>query len=161
MAKSKPARIIRPPNRLKAKLGGPLPPPDEALIKRAEASLAALAPQFGEWIADNVADLEAAFAAALDSQFDDPAGAAFYRSAHDLKGLGTTYGFPIVTRLSASLSRLIGTEELRAAAPAALVKAHVDAIRAAVREQVTGDSRGIAAALAEELANQVSAALDA
>ncbi len=159
MPNSKDVRVIRPPNRLKAKLGGALPAADEALIKRAEASLAALAPQFSDWMAEEVAGLERAFAAAAQTGLTGDAGAALFRSAHDLKGVGTTYGFPLVTRLSASLSRLIETDALRAAAPLALVKAHVDAIRAAVREQVTGDDRQIAGALAAELDQQVRAAL--
>ena len=74
-----------------------------------------------------------------------------YISAHDLKGLGTTYQFPIITRLAASLCRLIDEPARRAKAPLLIIDAHIDAIKAAVRANIRDDTHPVGKTLAEEL----------
>lgn len=152
MAKTTHSPATQPPKSLKAKIGGAMPTLDQALIERAEASLQALSGQFDAWMAEEVGKLERALAAVESEGLGGDAGLALYRSAHDLKGLGATYEFPMVSRLGASLSKLIENGERRAKAPMALVRAHVAAIRAARRDQARG---GAAVALADELAGEL------
>ena len=59
-----------------------------------------------------------------------------YARAHDLKGLGTTYEFPIVTEIAGSLCKLLGDKSMRSTASADLIEAHVDTISAMVRDDV-------------------------
>ncbi|MCC5980794.1 MAG: Hpt domain-containing protein, partial [Oceanicaulis sp.] len=77
--------------------------------------------------------------------------------AHDLRGLGTTYDYPLVTRMAASLSRLVETSEKRANVPLGLVEAHVGAIRAALRQNIRTDDNAVGRSLAEELETRVIA----
>lgn len=77
--------------------------------------------------------------------------------AHDLKGLGGTYEFPIITRLAGSLCKLLDDETKRATAPLYLVDAHINAIKAAVRDNVRDDSNPVGRALAEALETKVRA----
>ena len=104
---------------------------DPAALARAEAALQAMSGEFAGWLAEEVARLEAARA-----RLDGPDRAAaldeVHWRAHDLKGLGATYGHPLTTRLAASLCRLLADAPRRDAAPRALVEAHVDAVHAAV-----------------------------
>ena len=120
-------RAVAPPS-LRARAGSL----DPDALARAEAALQALSGQFPGWMAEELAKLEAARARL---HAEDGAGAAWselHRHAHDLKGLGTTYGHPMATRLCASLCGLLDDPAWRAATPRALVDAHVDAVRASV-----------------------------
>ena len=84
---------------------------------------------------------------------------SLYLRAHDLKGLGTTYGFPLITRIAASLCALTEDAEKRTRAPMVLVDAHIDAIRAAVRDDIRDAAHPVGKLLAEELERRVKAHL--
>jgi hypothetical protein len=80
-----------------------------------------------------------------------------YLRAHDLKGLGTTYGYQLITRIAGSLCRMIDDKEKRATTPLELVDAHIDAIRAAVRDDIKTDEHPVGRVLVEELERRVKA----
>ncbi|KAA5804991.1 Hpt domain-containing protein [Alkalicaulis satelles] len=155
--RERPIEIINPPNMLKAKLGGPLPAADDALMKRAEAALDGLRQNFNDWLGEEVTKLEGLMRTVKTEGMQGEAGEALFTCAHDLRGLGSTYEFPIITRLAASLSKLIETPEQRASAPLALIDAHVGAIRAAIIQNVRDDKDPVGKALAEELEARVVA----
>lgn len=150
------AQVFTPPNTLKSKLGGRLKSFDADAIKRAEAALAGMANQFGDWLNDELAKLEASHKIMLENGSGDKEVEQFYRHAHDLKGLGTTYGFPIVSQFAGSLCRLIDSPDGRAKAPKALLTAHVNAIVAAVKQNIKDTTNPIGAALLRELTIQVA-----
>ncbi len=153
--REKPIEIINPPNMLKAKVGGKLPPADKALIERAERAVDNLKVEFSDWLGEEVTRLELYLVEVRKTGLDGELGEMLFTTAHDLRGLGTTYEFPIITRMAGSLSKLIDTEEKRASAPMSLIEAHVGAIRAAVVQNVRDDADPIGKALAEELEKQV------
>ncbi len=161
MTKQKPLEVITPPNMLKVKTGGQLPKFDERAVARAEQALKQLAHQFDDWMNEEVAKLEAAYAALAGGPVAGEAGETLFRAAHDIKGLGSTYEFPLVTRLAASFCRLIETEGLRKNADASLVRAHVEAIRAAVRDGVRTEDHPVGKLLLTELESRVARALAA
>lgn len=150
------AQILTPPNMLKSKLGGRLKSFDAEAIKRAEAALEGLSSQFGDWLNDELIKIEASHALMLDPSSGDKEVEAFYRNAHDLKGLGTTYGFPIVSQFASSLCRLIDSPDGRAKAPKSLLTAHVNSIIAAVKQNIKDTSNPVGAALLHELTTQVA-----
>ena len=78
-----------------------------------------------------------------------------YLRAHDLKGLGTTYGYQLITRIAGSLCRMIDDKEKRVQAPLELVDAHIDAIKAAVRDEIKSDEHPVGRVLVEELERRV------
>jgi chemotaxis protein histidine kinase CheA len=84
---------------------------------------------------------------------------ALLNAAHDLKGLGATYEYPLVSRIAASLCRLIETEVCKAATRNAsnLMLAHVDAIRAAARDRVKSGENPVGRALLQALEARVEA----
>lgn len=147
--------MITPPNRLKAKLGNRLASFDAKAIERAEAALAGMASNFETWLKEEANKLDRTHRAAVAPGAGPDAMETFYRSAHDLKGLGTTYGYPIVSQFAGSLCRLIDSPDARARASHLLLGAHVAAILAAVRQKITDSSHPIGAALLQELATQV------
>lgn len=129
---------------------------DAAAVARAEAALKSLSTNFGEWMNDELAKLEAARDRVRAEGFNAETAENLYFRAHDLKGLGTTYEFPLVTRMAASLCRILHDPDTRLSTPVAVVEAHVEAIGKAVRAQLRTDADPAGRALAEDLENQVA-----
>lgn len=155
MKKEQPIEFFTPPNTLKAKVGSAIGGIDVNAIKRAEEAIEALKSEFGTWINDDVNRLVAMRDAHREAPGEETHG-DFYRAAHDLKGQGETFEFPLVSRIAASLCHLLDGTAPGVALPHRLVDAHVDAIRVAVRDQVKDASTRVATALAIELEMQVS-----
>jgi len=153
---SQDAKIMSPPNLLKAKLGGSFKSFNADAIAKAEEALAGMSNQFVVWLDEELEKLESAHKVILASDIGDKELEVFYRHAHDLKGLGTTYGFPIVSQLAGSLCRLIDSPDGRSKAPKALLTAHVNSIVAAVRQNVKEADHPIGSALLQELTKQVA-----
>jgi hypothetical protein len=152
-------QMIQPPNALRLKVGGGrLGAIDPAAIAKAEAALKSLASNFSQWLADEITKLDAARqqVRALGATVETMEN--LYLRAHDLKGLGTTYGYQLITRIAGSLCRLIDDKEKRAHAPLELVDAHIDAIKAAVRDDIKGDDHPVGRVLVEELERRVKEA---
>jgi hypothetical protein len=139
------------------KLGGGFGGIDADAIAKAEAALKAMSAQFGQWLQDEITKLDAAQAAIRAEGLTAATAETLYFRAHDLKGLGTTYEYPLVTRLAASLCRLLDDPSRRDSAPGLLLDAHVDAIRAVVRDGIRSDDHPTGKALAEELEARVRA----
>jgi len=154
-------QIIQVPNTLRLKVagGGRLGALDPAAIAKAEAALKSLSGNFAQWLQDEITKLEAARQAIRSEGMTPATVESLYLRAHDLKGLGTTYGFPLITRIAASLCVLTDDAEKRTRAPMALVDAHIDAIRAAVRDDIKTDEHPVGRALADELEARVAEAL--
>ena len=156
MSQQNSGQVIQPPNTLRLKLGGRLGAIDSSAIARAEAALKSLSSNFAQWLQDEVAKLEAARQAVRAQGPDAETIEALYMRAHDLKGLGSTYEFPLVTRIAGSLCRLIDDKDKRVVAPMSLIDAHIDAIRAAVREDIKTDEHPAGRLLIEELERKVA-----
>ncbi|WP_440959535.1 Hpt domain-containing protein [Oceanicaulis sp. LC35] len=162
MAKpDKSVEIINPPNMLKAKVGGKLPPADQAAIERAEMALGQIKHQFQDWLAEEVTKMEALMDSVSQDGLLGESGEMLFTSAHDLRGLGATYEFPIISRISGSLAKLIETKQRRSIAPIALVRAHAGAIRAALIQNIRSDEDPVGRQLAQELESQVIALVGA
>jgi len=152
-----PGQVIQVPNTLRLKVGGRLGAIDPAAIAKAEAALKSLSGNFAEWLADEVGKLEAARQRVKAEGLTVEASENLYLRAHDLKGLGATYEYPLVTRIAGSLCKLIDDPAKRAEAPMALVDAHIDAIKAAVKGGIQTDTHPVGRALVTELEGQVKA----
>ena len=151
MAKEKPIEIINPPNMLKAKIGGPMPVLDQKAIARAEAELEKMSGQFDEWIQDEMENLINAWAQFESANGDEASVIELHRRAHDLKGLAPTYGYPLVGRVCNTLCKLTSDETPDLDPPAALLRAHVDAVRAMVSGKIKGGDHPVGTLLVNEL----------
>jgi hypothetical protein len=149
--------VIHPKNLLKARAvvmhEGP-PVLDETAVRRAEQALQALSVQFNGWMEDAVRQLAALRAGTLEKGFGEGRLGAFHRAAHDIRGQATTLGFPLASRVGASLCVVL--EEVPPANLGkppyiGLIDQHVDAIRAITREGVTKTPNPIGKILTQEL----------
>ena len=152
-----PAQVIRPPNMLRAKVGGGFGGINADAIAKAEEALKAMSSQFGQWLQDEITKLEAAQVAIRSQGYNAQTAEGLYFRAHDLKGLGATYQYPLVTRLAGSLCKLMDDPIKRMEAPMVLIDAHIDAIRAVVRDQIQTDDHPVGRVLSETLEAQVAA----
>ena len=150
-------QTTQPSSTLRDKVGGRVTGLDPDMLARAEAALKSLSGQFSQWLNDEIVKLDAARAEVGAKGLNPETCDGLYMRAHDLKGLGGTYEFPIITRLAGSLCTLLDDEQKRSNAPLYLVDAHINAIKAAVRDNVRDDSNPVGRALAEALEAQVRA----
>lgn len=151
-------QIAAPRNTLRDKVG---PPPtfDAQALARAEAALQSLSGEFEAWMAQEVERITAARQAARQTGYGEAELAAIFSCAHDIKGLGTTYEYPLATLIAGSLCKLIETPggRARAAGHIAIVDAHIDAIRAAVAAGVKTGEHPVGRELLETLRARVAA----
>ncbi len=155
------AQIIQVPNTLRAKVGGRLGALDAEAIAKAEAALQDLSSQFDDWLMDEIKKLEDVQALIKEEGYTTVHAEALFYRAHDLKGLGTTYGYPFITRVAGSLCKMLDEDDKRMKAPRKLVDAHLDTIRAIVRDQIKADNHPMGKILAETLETRVKEHLTA
>jgi len=150
-----PGQVIQVPNTLKLKVGGRFGGIDPAAIAKAEAALKSLSSNFSEWLQDEINKLEASRQRIKTEGWSTETAENLYMRAHDLKGLGATYEFPLITRIAASLCKLIDDPQTRMNAPMNILEAHIDTIKACVRDQIKDASNPVGRMLAEELEGRV------
>jgi hypothetical protein len=150
-------QVIHPRNTLKQRAGVTRADGDgldEDAIRRAEQALKALSVQFDGWMEEAARKLGTRWADVERAGTGDGRLAALHRDAHDIRGQATTLGFPLASRVGASLCLIL--EEAPVASLAEepvrrLIGQHVDAIRAITREGVAKASNPIGGVLASEL----------
>jgi chemotaxis protein histidine kinase CheA len=161
MARQQPIELFMPPNILKAKVGGgTVTGLDMAAMRRAETAMEAIKSEFSTWAASDVEKLMAARARFAKTP-DAPSRAALLRAAHDMKGQAATFNYPMIARVSGSLSKLAGELPAEKELPLALVDAHVTAIHVIYRDKVMDESNKVAVVLSQELEARVAEILKA
>jgi hypothetical protein len=148
--------MIQVPNTLKLKVGSRFGALNPGTVAKAEAALKSLSGQFTQWMTDELNKLEDARYMVKTQGMNAQTGEKLYTHAHDMKGLGGTYDYPIVTRIAGSLCKLIEEPEERHLAPMTLIDAHVDAVKACVRDAIKTDDHPMGRALVEALEAQVA-----
>ncbi|MGV9009895.1 Hpt domain-containing protein [Brevundimonas sp.] len=138
------------------KVGGGFGGIDASAIAKAEEALKAMSAQFGQWLQDEITKLDAAQSAIRTQGLTTETAEGLYFRAHDLKGLGSTYQYPIVTRMAGSLCKLLDDPSKRMDAPVVLLDAHIDAIKAVVRDEIQTDEHPVGRELAETLEARVA-----
>jgi hypothetical protein len=158
LSQQNPGQMIQVPNTLRLKVGGRFGAIDPAAIAKAEAALKSLSGNFNQWLNDEISKLEAARQTVHGQGVNVETMENLYLRAHDLKGLGATYEFPLITRIAGSLCKLIDDKEKRVGASMVLVDAHIDGIKAAVRDNIKTADHPVGKILITELERRVTEA---
>ena len=148
--------VIQVPNTLRMKVGSRFGGIDPSALAKAEAALKGLSGQFAQWLQDEITKLEDARAAIKTDGLNQQTADRLYIHAHDLKGLGATYEFPLITRIAGSLCKLMDNQAARVTVPMFLVDAHIDAIKAAVATGIKSVDNPTGKAMVEELERRVA-----
>lgn len=150
MAGTKRAEIIRPaPLADKVpSMGGPKP--DDA-IRRAEKAVDKVAGEFEGLLGEELAELDRLMAVYRESGSQQSLDALF-RRVHNLRGQGTTLGFPLITRIGTSFCRYLIERDPARPVNAALVEQHLRALHVVLKQRQ--------AKAGDAVANEVAAALE-
>lgn len=148
-------RLYRFQNRLKDKcagLGAGLASIDPKAMAEAEAALAKMSEDYPDWVSGLLMKMQEQHGRCVDTPENrKDLFEVINHIAHDMKGQGGTFGYPLITTFSDSL---YGVTEMKTGIEdnhVELVKAHIDAMRAVIRGRVSGDGGDIGAQLTESL----------
>lgn len=123
-----------------------------AVLERAEDAVRRLAAGYTEWVQADLARLDAAYAAIVAAPVCGPEHLeTLLNAAHDIKGQGGSFGYPLMTRIGGSLCRYIERLDDPAAIDLALVDAHRQAMRAIVDNRMKGDDDPVGRQIADRL----------
>jgi len=138
-------RYFRLRNRLKEKAGtGQSREPGKFAMKALEEAMAELdkfADDYPEWVQGQVRELYDLLRKAQDK--DETNRIAEFKRlneiAHDMRGQGGTFGYPLVTTVADSLYKLTVARALTGESHLEIVKSHIDTMNAVIKERVEGD----------------------
>ena len=117
--------IITPVNKLEKAIAKVVLPDDDPLA-RAQAALAHLSGEFGDWMTAECERLDTARHAVKEHGFGKSNLDELFFAAHDVKGDAATFGFPLAAAAAESLCRVIEHSPDSGRIPVALVDQHVD-----------------------------------
>jgi hypothetical protein len=128
----------------------------EAVLARAQAAVADLAKNYA---GNTLSDLDRC-AAFLKTAREAPeqrgnAVKELYGIAHNIKGQGSSFGYPLVTRIGHSLCTLVRQERDFLDADLGVMQAHLDALRLILTKDIKGEGGEVGAKLAARLENMV------
>ena len=142
-------------NALAAKLGG-AKISDEELERRlalADKKIAGASHGFTDWAGDDVAEALSAVEKLADETEGGQARDIVFRVAHDLKGQGTTFGYPLTTQIAGLLCDFIRTSESTTAPEVVgVIRAHLAALNLVLKQNIKGEGDEAAKQLVEKLA---------
>ena len=146
--------VIHPPNTLKLKVGGELKAHGARSVGQVDAALQRLSSNYGAWLEQELVGLEAARTVMREHGLTAETACALTTRALDIKGLGATYGFPLVSRIASSLFKLLDEADTTVV-PVLMVDAHIDGMRAVVRGNIREADHEVGLALVRQLETRV------
>ena len=142
-------------NRMADKIGAytlkGVPEIDMALIEQAEAKIENMAGDYAEWVTKSVRELSGALSLLAKGEGDSKALIVKLNTlAHEFRGQGGVFGYPLVTNFGKSLYEATLNENMDVTPNhIEFFKAHVDSINAVMTEKVKGDGGEIGRALVQ------------
>jgi hypothetical protein len=149
------AEYITPPHTIRTKVsgGGPL---TSDMLKRAEGVVQKHADKYIDRAQEQIEGL-------VEAMRDAQAGIGdgkksfekIFLQSHDIRGLGSTFGYTLVSDIAASLCNFVETVEEADDGVMSVMNAHVDALRGMIGNKVIGDGGPIGREIIEGLAQAV------
>ena len=126
--------------------------PLKETLARAEEATTALRANYTQWARIDVDNTQAL----LDAAKKAPEGRReqldlLYASMHNIKGQGSSFGYPLVTRLGQSLCRLIAPGRALDDAGLKIAQAHLDALKLVLDQKIAGKGGEVGEKLAARL----------
>lgn len=158
-----PVWLFRIPNRLKEKLSGGMTEgtadgglADSDILETAMAQIAEMADDYTDWVKETITELVKAHedtVASFGKKDDDlkEALARISTAAHELRGQGGVFGYPLITEFGKSLYNCTTPSARVTENLLEFVKAHIDGITAVIRGNVKGDGGEVGKELLESL----------
>jgi len=128
---------------------------DRSAIERAETAVKHLSVQFDGWLEEEAKRLVTARNEVRENGRGEPYFGNLFRAAHDIKGQGETLGYPVATKIAASLCTLLEAPEDRSRLPLALIDHHVDALWRVMHDRIKETDDETVRAVTEQLIDVV------
>lgn len=150
---------FRIPRGLKSKLAGgspgdpkaPLLDPD--LIEAADNKIAEMEGDYADWVAETIEELTQAHHRAVeDTERASVHLTTIHDIAHELRGQGGIFGYPLMTQFGKSLYDVSFDDATVTPALLDLIDAHIDLIKIVTRKKIKGDGGETGKALMKSLA---------
>ncbi|WP_417457319.1 hypothetical protein [Kordiimonas sp.] len=148
-------RFYRFKNRLKEKTAGLAPGKvsiSPEALEAAEKALTKMSEDYPDWVSGLIVKLQEQHGRCVDTPesrrdcFEE-----IHRIAHDMKGQGGTFGYPLITTFADSLYGFTYKRDEISDGQVELIKAHLDAMRAVIRGRVSGTGGEIGEKLTDSL----------
>jgi chemotaxis protein histidine kinase CheA len=148
-------RFYRFKNRLKEKTAGLAPGQvgiSQEALEAAEKALTKMAEDYPDWVSGLIVKLQEQHGRCVDTPekrrecFEE-----IHHIAHDMKGQGGTFGYPLITVFADSLYGFTYQRDEITDSQVELVKSHLDAMRAVIRGRVSGNGGEIGEKLTQTL----------
>jgi hypothetical protein len=140
------ARMVMPTNRLKNKVGGNMSNSqagkfDERLIAQAQAAIGQLRPPYKDQSIEDLLQLQRLVREAEQHEARDRGRQMqkIARVALNMQGLGDSFGYQLMTRFGRSLRRFTEVLEHANNEQLLIVRAHIDAMRVVMTQDIRGD----------------------
>ncbi|MBL4789317.1 MAG: Hpt domain-containing protein [Kordiimonadaceae bacterium] len=165
MASNKPVivRFYRFQNRLRDKTAG-LAPGNVSIspeaLEKAEKALSKMSEDYPDWVSGLIVKLQEQHGRCVDSpELRNDCFEAINHIAHDMKGQGGTFGYPLITNFADTLYGFTDTrsDDEITDRQIELVKSHLDAMRAVIRGRVSGGGGEIGKSLTVSLNKAIEA----
>ncbi len=133
--------MIDVPNALKSKVSYGPDGVDAATIERAEQIIAGMQDQYLVWVQEDLRKIQAGYDKVRAMPVEDRKDSIRYvfDVAHDMKGQGGSFGFPLMTNVANNLCRFIETRPQFGNAEMDAIRVHIDVLRLIMAEGITGD----------------------
>lgn len=124
-------------------------------LEQAQAAIADLADQYIGWVTDDLARLRQAAMPLATGPFTDPAIGdqikAAFDVAHDIKGQGGTFGYPLVTDVANLLCRYLEQARKSGHVDREVIDSHVEALETLIENRIGGNGGELGAEILESL----------
>lgn len=153
------ARFYRFRNAMKEKASGGSAGPSSGggsiameALANAEAEFEKMAEDYPDWVQDYIRSLREHQNRCIDTpEHRHNTFKKLREAAHDLKGQGGTFGYPLISRFGESLYDVTAPAETYPDSVVEVIKAHIDAMNAVIKGRVSGDGGEVGSQLIETL----------
>ncbi|CCQ74042.1 Hpt domain-containing protein [Magnetospira sp. QH-2] len=143
MSEEAKGEIIQPPNLLKNKVG----PPgagggvDAATLAKAEMVIADMAEDYLDWVQADLDALQGAYDLLANGNDEEKTNAlkSIFGVAHDMKGQGGSFNYPLITQVCYQLCRFLEHLETPNEKEMEVIQLHINAVQLIILNQMTGD----------------------
>lgn len=126
---------------------------DPDLLKAAEDKIQDMASDYADWVTQSIEELVQAHHRALEDLEDaGPHMVTIADIAHELRGQGGIFGYPLMTQFGKSLFEITNGNPTVTAPLLDLINAHIDLIKVVVKQKVKGDGGDVGKQLMTSLA---------
>lgn len=113
---------------------------DPEALARAEEALAAMSEDYPDWVSSLIEKLYDQHRRAVDTPEErKPRFDTIALIAHDMKGQGGTFGYPLITDFAESLYGFTNHRRNIEDSHVEVVKAHIDSMRVIIMNRMSGD----------------------